>query len=70
MLYFLGYDIDDELPWHSTVLRTRQLYGEDLFKQLFKDVLKQCIDIGMVAGRRQAIDLAPVQSNASMDSLK
>jgi transposase len=70
MLYFLGYDIDEELPWHSTVSRTRQLYGEDLFKQLFKDVLRQCIDKGMVAGRRQAMDSAPVKANASMDSLK
>ena len=44
---FLGYDIDESLPWHSTISRTRQLYGEELFKQLFKDVLKQCIDKGM-----------------------
>ena len=70
MLYFLGYDIDEELPWHSTLSRTRQLYGEDLFKQLFKDVLKQCIDKGMVSGRRQVMDSAPVKANASMDSLK
>lgn len=70
MLYFLGYDIDEELPWHSTLSRTRQLYGEDLFKQLFTGVLKQCIDKGMVAGRRQAMDSAPVKANASMDSLK
>src|SRR5207248_10110426 len=39
----LGYDIDESLPWHSTISRTRQLYGEELFKQLFKNVLKQCI---------------------------
>ena len=26
ILYFLGYDIDEELPWHSTVSRTWQLY--------------------------------------------
>src|SRR6187397_3533415 len=26
ILYFLRYDIDEELPWHSTVSRTRQLY--------------------------------------------
>jgi transposase len=70
MLYFLGYDIDEVLPWHSTLSRTRQLYGEDLFKALFKDVLKQCIEKGMVAGRRQAMDSAPVKANASMDSLK
>lgn len=70
MLYFMGYDIDEALPWHSTLSRTRQLYGEDLFRQLFKDVLKQCIDKGMVAGKRQVMDSAPVKANASMDSLK
>src|SRR5215212_9848320 len=69
MLYFLGYDIDEELPWHSTLSRTRQLYGEELFKQLFKEILKQCIDKGMVAGRRQAMDSVAVKANASMSSL-
>lgn len=70
MLYFLGYDMDEELPWHSTISRTRQLYGEELFHELFTTVLQQCIDAGMVSGRRQAIDSAPVKANASMDSLK
>jgi len=28
MLFFIGYDIDEALPWHSTLSRTRQLYGE------------------------------------------
>src|SRR6476659_3793639 len=66
---FLGYDIDEPLPWHSTLSRTRQLYGEELFKQLFKEVLKQCIDKGMVAGRRQVMDSVAVKANAGMDSL-
>jgi len=69
MLFFIGYDIDEPLPWHSTLSRTRQLYGEELFKQLFKEVLKQCIDKGMVAGRRQVMDSVAVKANASMDSL-
>jgi len=69
MLFLIGYDIDEPLPWHSTLSRTRQLYGEELFKQLFKEVLKQCIDKGMVAGRRQVIDTVAVKANASMDSL-
>ena len=69
MLYFISYDIDEPLPWHSTLSRTRQLYGEDLFKLLFKDVLKQCISKGMVAGRRQVMDSVAVKANASMDSL-
>jgi len=69
ILYFIGYNIDEPLPWHSTLSRTRQLYGEEVFKQLFKNVLKQCIDKGMVAGRRQAIDSALIKANASMDSI-
>jgi transposase len=69
MLFFIGYDIDEPLPWHSTLSRTRQLYGDEVFKQLFKQVLKQCIDKGMVAGRRQVMDSVPVKANAAMDSL-
>lgn len=69
MLYFIGYDIDEELPWHSTLSRTRQLYGEELFKRLFREVLKQCIDKGMVAGRRQVMDSVAVKANAGMGSL-
>lgn len=70
MLFFIGYDIDEPLPWHSTLSRTRQLYGEGLFKQLFKEILKQCIDKGMVAGRRQVMDSVAVKANAGMSSLK
>jgi transposase len=69
LLFFLGYDLGEPLPWHSTLSRTRQLYGEEIFKQLFKQVLKQCIEKEMVAGRRQAIDSFFVKANASMDSL-
>lgn len=69
ILYFIGYSIDEPLPWHSTLSRTRQLYGEDVFKELFRNVLKSCIDKGMVSGRRQAIDSALIKANASMDSL-
>ncbi len=70
MLYFLGYDIDEPLPWHSTLSRTRQLYGEEVFRTLFVKVLRKAIEKGMVAGKRQAIDSAPVKANASMNSLQ
>jgi transposase len=69
ILYFIGYEIDEELPWHSTLSRTRQLYGEEIFLQLFRQVLKLCIDKGMVSGRRQAVDSAYIKANASVDSL-
>lgn len=67
--YFIGYDLDEELPWHSTLSRTRQLYGEHVFTELFKRVLKLCVDKGMVSGRRQAVDSVFIKANASIDSM-
>lgn len=69
VLYFIGYDLDEELPWHSTLSRTRQLYGEEQFMTLFKLVLKQCIDKRLVSGKRQAIDSVFVKANAAMSSM-
>ncbi|MDX1903427.1 MAG: transposase, partial [Thermonemataceae bacterium] len=66
---FLGYDVDEPLPWHSTISRTRSLYGEEVFLRLFKEVLKMCVSKGMVRGKRQAVDSVFIKANASMDSL-
>jgi hypothetical protein len=30
-LFFVGYDIDQPLPWRSTLSWTRERYGDDLF---------------------------------------
>lgn len=70
ILYFLGYDIDDSLPWHSTISRTRQLFPEEVFESVFTHVFQMCISQGMVSGHTQCIDSAPVKANASMDSLE
>ena len=37
--------------------------------ELFKRVLKQCINKGMVSGRRQAVDSVYIKANASLDSM-
>jgi len=69
MLYFLGYDLDESLPWHSTLSRTRKLFGQDVFLELFRNILRLCVDKGMVSGKTQAVDSAFIKANASMDSL-
>jgi transposase len=69
ILYFVGYDLDEALPWHSTLSRTRQLFGQEVFTALFLKVLGLCIEKGMVGGKRQAVDSAYIKANASMDSL-
>lgn len=70
ILYFIDYDIDDELPWHSTISRTRDMFPDIIFSELFEKVLSMCMEKGMVLGKTQAIDAAPVKANASMESLE
>jgi transposase len=69
ILYFLGYDLGEELPWHSTLSRTRKLYGQESFLAVFQQVLKLCIDKGLISGKRQAVDSALIPANASMHSM-
>jgi len=35
ILYFFGYGIDEKLPWHSTISRTRRLLPESIFETIF-----------------------------------
>ena len=70
VLYFLGYGIDEQLPWHSTLSRTRQLYPQEVFEEVFTKVFSLCVESGMVSGHTQVVDSAPVKANASMDSLE
>lgn len=67
---FLGYDLDEKLPWHSTISRTRKLYEETIFEQVFQTVLRQCVENGLVSGHTQSVDSAFTKANASMDSLE
>ena len=69
LLYFIDYDIDDVLPWHSTISRTRKKLPVDIFESMFDQVLAMCVKKGMVSGKTQAVDAAYVKANASLDSL-
>lgn len=48
---FLGYDLNEELSWHSTISRTRALFCEEAFLQLFQLILSLCVGKGM--GRQE-----------------
>lgn len=70
ILLFLGYDIDEEFPWHSTLSRTRKLYGQEQFQALFDQVIRLCVEKRLISGKRQAVDSALVRANASKESMK
>jgi transposase len=70
LLFFIGYDIDEALPWHSTISRTRQMLPNAVFEEAFDRVLQLCIKQGLVAGHTQSVDSAYIKANACKHTAK
>src|SRR5579864_171347 len=67
--WYLGYDLDDPLPDHSSLSRIRTRYGLDLFRRFFDAILEQCQQAKLIWGKELYIDATKVDANASVDSL-
>ena len=67
---FLGYRLEQPLPWHSTLCRTRQRIPVSVFETCFTHIVGLCINKGLVSGHTQVIDSAYIKANASMSRLK
>jgi transposase len=68
--YFLGLAVDAEVPDYTTVSYFRaQRLGEEKFRAILEQVVRQCINKGLVNGNRQIIDSTPVFANVSLSSL-
>ncbi|QMW04821.1 transposase [Spirosoma foliorum] len=70
ILFFLDHALDQPMPWHSTLSRTRHRLPDRVFDECFQYSLKQCAQTGLVDGQIQAIDSAYMEANASLDTLE
>lgn len=68
--WYLGYDLTEVLPDHSSLTRIRERYGVEVFRRFFDAIVEQCIAAGLVWGKELYIDSTDVQANASIDSLR
>lgn len=68
--WYLGLDLFDRVPDHSTIsqLRRRKPSFRKVFRRLFEEVVRQCIEKGLVSGRLAATDSTHVKANASRAS--
>jgi transposase len=66
---FLGYDLSEQTPDHSTVSRTRRLYSVETHGAVMKWVLKILRKHGLADGQSVCIDGTTLEANASMKSL-
>src|SRR3989440_11615685 len=68
--WYLGYDLNEPLPDHSSLTRIRTRYGVDVFRRFFEQIVEQCQQAGLVWGRELYFDGTKVAANAAMTSVK
>lgn len=67
--WYLGYDLSESLPDHSSLSRIRTRYGVEVFRRFFEKIVEQCQQEKLVWGKELYIDGTQVNANADLDSL-
>src|SRR6266566_6637654 len=67
--WFIGYDLGEPLPDHSSLTRIRARYGVEVFRRFFEAFVEQCQQEKLVWGKELYIDSTQVNANADLDSL-
>ena len=68
-LWFLGYDIDSEVPDHSVLSKARARWGVEAFRRFFERIVWQCVEAGLVDGSKIFVDSSLVDADASNNSV-
>ncbi len=67
--WYIGYDLDEEVPNHSVFSKARVRFGKKLFVDIFEKILVKCIELGLVSSEGMLIDSTIVRANASDGSM-
>ncbi len=67
--WYLGYDLHERLPDHSSLTRIRERYGSCVFRRFFERIVEMCAEAGLVWGKEMFFDATKVRANAAVDSL-
>jgi len=54
--WYLGYDLFEPLPDHSSLTRIRERLGLGVFRRFFERIVEECVDAGLI---RRAATPAP-----------
>jgi transposase len=68
-LWLLDYDLDSEIPNHSILSKARKKWGVEIFQNFFERIVMQCVEAGLVNGRKIFVDSSLIDANASNNSV-
>ena len=67
--WFCGYRLGDKLPDHSSLTRTRQRWGKELFREMFQRIVQMCVEEGLVSCDAIHVDSTLIRANVSIKSM-
>jgi transposase len=68
--WFCRLSLDDDVPDHSSLTRIRDRLGEEIFEKVFRKIVQQCQEKGLVKKDcRVMTDATLIAADASLDSM-
>jgi transposase len=67
--WYVGYDLCEPLPDHSSLTKIRDRYGHEIFQNFFERIVQMCVEAGLVRGKELFFDATKVEADAAVDSL-
>lgn len=67
--WYLGYDLGEPLPDHSSLTRIRQRLGLPVFQRFFEHVVDLCQEAGLIWGRELFFDATKIRANAALNGV-
>ena len=67
--WYLGYDLYEPLPDHSSLTRIRERYGLPVFRRFFDRIVEKCVESGLVWGEELFVDSTTIRANAAKGAL-
>lgn len=61
--WFIGYDLDEKLPDHSSLSRALDRFGDKVFDELFKRSIAQCKASKLIEGRILHLDATTIRAD-------
>ena len=68
-LWFLDYGLDEKVPDHSVLSKARARWGKEVFESLFVRTVAQCVEAGLVDGKKLHVDASLIEADAAKESV-
>jgi transposase len=61
--WFIGYELDEKLPDHSTLSKALDRFGDEVFDELFSRSISQCRKSGLIEGKVLHVDATTIRAD-------